>query len=242
MWSMGRFFPDKIIANSDAVGRIFSNNGRTEIVYNGIDLARFDTEIDGEKIRSMFGIGKDTNLIGTIGHFSPLKGFEELLWAIAEVIGEGFNIKLAIVGETIYSNSEGYKKNLLSLLDSLGLKDRIIFAGFREDIPELLASFDIFVLPSRSEGFGRVNLEAMAMRKPVISTKVGGIPEVVVDGVTGILVPPGNSKALFHAIMRLLNNPPLRESMGREGRRRVEENFTLQAHVQKIEMIYGDIL
>lgn len=240
--SMGRFFPDKIIANSDAVGRIFSNNGRTEIVYNGIDLARFDTEIDGEKVRSMFGIGKDTNLIGTIGHLAPLKGFEELLWAIAEVIGEGFNIKLAIVGEAIYPNSERYKQNLLSLVDSLGLKDRIIFAGFREDIPELLASFDIFVLPSRSEGFGRVNLEAMAMGKPVISTNVGGIPEVVLDEITGILVPPRNSHELAQATIRLLNDRELRESLGREGRRRVKDHFTLQAYAQRIQEIYGEIL
>ena len=105
-----------------------------------------------------------------------------------------------------------------------------------------MASFDIFVLPSRSEGFGRVNLEAMAMGKPVISTNVGGIPEVVLDGVTGILVPPGNSKDLAHAIMRLLNDYELRESIGKQGRRRVEEHFTLQAHAQRIEEIYGEVL
>ncbi|NIO21873.1 MAG: glycosyltransferase, partial [Candidatus Aenigmarchaeota archaeon] len=107
---------------------------------------------------------------------------------------------------------------------------------------DILASFDIFVLPSRSEGFGRVNLEAMAMGKPVISTNVGGIPEVVLDGVTGILVPPGNSRELAHAIMKLLNDSELRESLGREGRRRVEEHFTLQAHVQRIQEIYAEIL
>jgi len=105
-----------------------------------------------------------------------------------------------------------------------------------------LASFDIFVLPSRSEGFGRVNLEAMAMGKPVISTKVGGIPEVVIDGITGILVPPENARDLGHAIMRLLNDAQLKKSLGREGRRRVERHFTLQAHVQRIEEIYGEIL
>lgn len=240
--SLGRIFPDKIITNSQAVGIIFSGNGRKETVYNGIDLTLFDPKIDGEKVRSMFGIGKDTKLIGTIGHLAPLKGFEELLEAIAEVIGEGFDIKLAIVGDVIYPNSQRYKQNLLSLLDSLGLKDRIIFAGFREDIPELLASFDIFVLPSRSEGFGRVNLEAMAMEKPVISTNIGGIPEVVLDGITGILVSPGNSSELAHAIMRLLDDYELKKSLGKEGRRRVEDHFTLQANAQRIEEIYGEVL
>jgi glycosyltransferase involved in cell wall biosynthesis len=149
---------------------------------------------------------------------------------------------LAIVGEAIYQNSDMYKRKILLKANSVGLKDIIIFTGFRENIPEMLSSFDIFVLPSRSEGFGRVNLEAMAMGKPVVSTNVGGIPEVVSNGVTGILVEPGNSKALSHAIMRLLNDPPLRESMGREGRKRVEQYFTLHAHVQRVQEIYREVL
>ena len=240
--SMGRFFPDKIITNSHAVGSIFPGNDRKESVYNGIDLSHFNPGIDGNKVRSTFKIGKDSRLIGTIGHFAPLKGYEELMVAMAEVIRGGFNIKLALVGDAIYSNSNEYKQKLLSLIDSTGLRDRIIFTGYRENIPELLASFDIFVLPSRSEGFGRVNLEAMAMGRPVISTFVGGIPEVVLDGVTGILVTPGDSKALAHAIMRLLNDSQLGETMGNAGRRRVEEHFTLQAHVQRIEEIYGEVL
>jgi glycosyltransferase involved in cell wall biosynthesis len=171
-----------------------------------------------------------------------LKGYEELLDAMGEVAREGFDVKLAIVGEAIYQNSGVYKRKILMKANSAGLKDKIIFTGFRENIPEILASFDIFVLPSRSEGFGRVNLEAMAMGKPVVSTNVGGIPEVVLDGVTGILVPPGNSKSLSHAIMRLLNDPRLRASMGRKGRKRVEQHFTLHAHVQRIEEIYGETL
>jgi glycosyltransferase involved in cell wall biosynthesis len=240
--SMGRFFPDRIITNSDAVGSFFVNGGRTETVYNGVDLAQFNSELDGKRVRSEFKVGKHTKLIGVIGHFAPLKGYEELLGAVREVVGAGFNVKLALVGECIYPHSKSYKEKLLSLANSPGLKERVIFAGYREDIPELLASFDLFVLPSRSEGFGRVNLEAMAMGIPVISTNVGGIPEVVEDGVTGILVPPGNSNALSHAIMRLLDDPHMRETMGREGRKRVEERFTLQGHVQRIQEIYRDVL
>ncbi len=242
VWSLGRFFPHKIITNSNAVGNIFPGNERGETVYNGIDLSDYDPGVNGLKVRSMFDIGKETKLIGTVGHLAPLKGFEELIEAMVKVIREGCNVKLVIVGDAIYQNSESYKQKLLSLVCSVGLQDRVIFTGFREDIPEILASFDIFVLPSRSEGFGRVNLEAMAMGKPVISTNVGGIPEVVLDGVTGILVPPGNSRELAHAIMKLLNDRELRESLGREGRRRVEEHFTLQAHVQRIQEIYGEIL
>jgi glycosyltransferase involved in cell wall biosynthesis len=238
----GRFSPDKIITNSHAVGRIFSGNGKTEIVYNGIDLSSFGARIDGRKIRSEFKMGKNTMLIGTIGHFAPLKGYEELLGAMREVVRAGFDVKLAIVGDTIYRNSDRYKQKILKIVDSMALRDKIIFTGFREDIPEILASLDIFVLASRCEGFGRVNLEAMAMGKPVISTNTGGIPEVVLDGVTGIIVPPGDSKTLSHAIMRLLGSPHLRECMGQEGRRRVEKYFTLQTHIQRIQEIYGDIL
>lgn len=240
--SMGRLFPDKIITNSHAVGSIFVTSGRTETVYNGIDLSHFKRGIDGEKVRSTFKIGKNTKLIGTIGHFAPLKGYEELIGAMVEVIREGYNIKLALVGDAIYPNSNNYKRKLLSLINCAGLRNRIIFTGYRENIPELLASFDIFVLPSRAEGFGRVNLEAMAMGKPVISTHVGGIPEVVLDGITGILVTPRNSKALAHAIIRLLDDSELGESMGNAGKRRVEEHFTVQAHVQRIQEIYGEIL
>jgi glycosyltransferase involved in cell wall biosynthesis len=239
---MGRYFPDKIITNSSAVGSIFPGNKRKETIYNGIDLSHFRPGINGKKIRSEFKVGRDTKLIGTIGHLAPLKGYEELTDAMVELVREGCNVKLAIVGEAIYQNSNSYKQRLLSLVYSKGLKDRVIFAGFREDIPELLASFDIFVLPSRSEGFGRVNLEAMAMGKPVISTSVGGIPEVVLDGVTGILVPPENSGDLAHAIIRVFNDSQLGKSMGNAGRRRVEEHFTLLAHVQRIEEIYGEIL
>jgi glycosyltransferase involved in cell wall biosynthesis len=240
--STGRFFPDKIITNSHAVGSIFSGNEKGETVYNGIDLSLFNPRKDGGKVRSLFNIGRDTRLIGTIGHLAALKGFEELIEATGEVAKQGFNIKLVIVGDAIYPNSKVYKQKLLSLVNSTGLKDTVIFTGHGENIPELLASFDIFVLPSRSEGFGRVNLEAMAMGKPLISTNVGGIPEVVMDGVTGILVPPGNSEELARAIMQLLNDRELRDSLGREGRRRVEEHFTLQAHVQRIQEIYGEIL
>jgi glycosyltransferase involved in cell wall biosynthesis len=241
--SMGVLFPDKIVTNSNAVGNIFSGHERKETVYNGIDLSYLNPDIDGVKARrSELGVRRDAKLIGTIGHFAPLKGYAELIEAIGEVVGQGFDIKLAVVGDAIYPHSNSYKQKLLSLVDSNGLKDRVIFTGFREDIPEILASFDILVLPSRSEGFGRVNLEAMAMGKPVISTKIGGIPEVVLDGVTGILVPPRDSKALSHAVTRLLNDSHLRESMGQEGRRRVEEHFTLQAHVQRIERIYADVL
>lgn len=241
-YSWGRFFPDKIITNSHAVRSIFSENGKTETIYNGIDLCHFDPKIDGAKIRSEFKIGKDTKLIGTIGHFAPLKGYEELIGAMGEVVRGGFDVKLAMVGDAIYPHSKSYKQRLLSLVDLNGLKERVIFAGFREDIPELLASFDIFVLPSRSEGFGRANLEAMAMGKSVISTNVGGVPEVVLNGVTGILVPPRSSKALSHAIMRLLRDSYLRASMGKEGRRRVKQYFTLQAHVRRIEEIYEEVL
>ena len=238
--AMGQVFPDKIITNSDAVGSMFSGNGRRETVYNGIDLSHFNPEIDGFKVRAQLKVGRDTTLIGTIGHFAPLKGFEDLIEAMGEVVQQEPNITLALVGEAIYPNSHRYKQKLISLVDSIGLKDKVIFTGFRENIPELLASFDLFVLPSRSEGFGRVNLEAMAMGKPVISTIVGGIPEVVLDGVTGILVPPGDPKDLARAIMRLLHDTQLRESFGKEGRRRVEEHFTLQAHAQRIQEIYGE--
>ena len=214
---MGGYFPDKIITNSSAVGGIFPGNKKKETVYNGIDLSHFRPGINGKKIRSEFKVGRDTKLNGTIGHLAPLKGYEELTDAMVGLVREGCDVKLAIVGEAIYQNSNSYKQRLLSLVYSKGLKDRVIFVGFREDIPDLLASFDVFVLPSRSEGFGRVNLEAMAMGKPIIASNLSGFADVLTYGIEGLLVPPCDDEGLAQALTSLITDRKLRGEMRARG-------------------------
>jgi glycosyltransferase involved in cell wall biosynthesis len=116
------------------------------------------------------------------------------------------------------------------------------FWGFRKDIPEILAQVDILVVPSLQEPFGKIIIEAMAMKNPVIASRVGGIPEIIVDGQTGILVPPGNAEALRLALASLLENRAMREKMGIEGRKRVEQRFSIEKNVRQTEYIYERLL
>jgi len=135
-----------------------------------------------------------------------------------------------------------YRKRLENLRKELGLNENVIFAGNREDIPQILADIDIFVLSSVSEGFGRSAAEAMACAKPVVATKVGGVPEVVDDGITGSLVLPKNPNALAEAIITLLQNKEKAQRMGQAGRKRVEKMFSLQKNIRQTEEIYEEIL
>ena len=125
---------------------------------------------------------------------------------------------------------------------SLDLKDKVIFSGFRQDMPEVYAAIDIFVLPSLQEACARVLLEAMASGKPVIATSLGGNPEIVVDEVTGILVPAKDARALAQAMLRLIREPDTARQMGEAGRKRSQECFTIAENLVKIEFIYGELL
>ena len=147
------------------------------------------------------------------------------------------NVKFMFVGE-------GYLREELELLtNQLGLVGNyVIFTGFRTDIPEITSIFDISVLVSFFEGLGRVLLEAMAQGKPVIATKVGGIVDVVDDGETGILVPPGDVVALAEAMITLLEDEDLRIRMGRSGRAKIDTKFSAQTMVSQIKEVYEKLI
>jgi glycosyltransferase involved in cell wall biosynthesis len=118
----------------------------------------------------------------------------------------------------------------------------VVFAGHRTDVPEILQALDIFVLPSNWEGLPNAVLEAMAAGLPVVATRVGGVPEVVVEGQTGILVPPRDPNALADALLTLLRDPNLRRRMGQAGRQRVQEYFSVDQMVSKTETLYEQLL
>ncbi len=149
--------------------------------------------------------------------------------------------KFLIVGEDIDQNKKQEIK-LRNLAEKLRLTDNIIFTGPRNDIPEIMLSLDIFVLSSLKEHFGRVIIEAMACGKPVIATNAGGVPEIVKDDYTGILVPPRDSEALARAIIDLSKDKKKVELMGARGRKIAEELFSIKANVKKIEQIYESLL
>ncbi len=118
----------------------------------------------------------------------------------------------------------------------------MIFTGFLEDVPQIIATFDVAVLPSYFEGMGRVLLEAMAMEKPVVGTLVGGIPDLIEDGANGYLVSPGNERELASAVLKILNDKGLAVKMGEAGRKKVTDRFSADTMVRSIEKVYGELL
>ncbi|MGQ0568390.1 MAG: glycosyltransferase, partial [Armatimonadota bacterium] len=131
---------------------------------------------------------------------------------------------------------------LRGLADSLGLNGRVIFTGLRHDAPRLITTFDVFMLSSIHEGLPVAVLEAMALNRPVVATRVGGLPGVLHDGVHGFLVDTGNPAALAEKVLMLLRNPDLRQAMGEASKRRVEQHFSIQRMVREMEQVYAEIL
>jgi glycosyltransferase involved in cell wall biosynthesis len=189
-------------------------------------------------LRSEFGFTSDDLVIGNIGRIGVQKGHSYLIEAVNIVRRELPNVKLLIVGTP---EPDGTYEKLRSMVAQLGLKAHVVFTGYRDDIGSVLVTIDIFALPSLWEGFGLVLLEAMSMKKPIIASCVDSIPEIVQDGVQGILVPPRDVEALAQAILYLARSPELRTRMGTAGSRRVEQ-FSVQRMVDETVKLYDSLL
>ena len=169
-----------------------------------------------------------------------MKGHKYLIEAAKIVLGKIKNVKFIITGSSQGNN--GHEMELKNMVKNYGLEDKIIFTGYRKDIKNIIALMDIFVFSAVGEGFGRVLIEAMALQKPIVAANSGGIPEIVVDGKTGILVPERDLLSIASAIIKLINEKDIRVKMGMAGRKRVEEMFTIERHVKGIEGEYYKIL
>ena len=229
---------DRIVCCSGAVGRsvVSRIGGKIEhctIIPFGVDIDQF--EPTAAATRRELGLRDSRKVIGTVCRLvEPKKGLRFLLQAMA-VLARRYGqppCQLLIVGD-------GPSRHELELLrEQLGLSSWVVFAGSRRDIPRVLHALDAFVLPSLYEGFGIALLEAMAAGKPVIATAVGGIPEFVLSGETGLLVEPGNVEALADAIDRLLSHPQQARIMGAKGRIRVGESYHISTVVRQHEQVY----
>jgi len=235
-----RVFPTIIIANSRAVKERLGSLAKIKVIYNGIDTECFKECGEIPSPREEFGLRRDDLVIGAIGYFAPLKGYDDLINAMPLISESIPRARLLITGEALYPAYRDYLKQLRGLIAKLDIEDKVIFAGQRDDLSAVLHTLDIFVLPSWSEGFGRANLEAMAAGKPVVSTNVGGIPEVVIDGETGILVPPHDPDALAQAVIQLAEEETLRDKMGKAGRERAE-NFSIEKMTDGVVVVYDRI-
>lgn len=175
-------------------------------------------------------------MIGIVSKLWDGKGHAVLINAFKKLKKEIKNVRLLIVGE-------GYLYDeLVRIVDMHRLKDSVQFTGFQVDVPEIIATFDVAVLPSFFEGMGRVLLEAMAMEKPVVASRVGGIPDLVEHGINGFLVSPGNVEELTGALKKILGDKRLAVRMGKEGRKRVKEQFSADVMVHSIEKVYRELL
>jgi glycosyltransferase involved in cell wall biosynthesis len=223
----------RVIANSRAAAAAFVEEGGrpdlVRVVHNGIAAAPFDAVTDDEiaEARRELNAG-DAPLVGVFSRLGEGKGQDVVLEALAQVP----RAHLLLVGDALFGE-HAYRASLGAQAARLGLTDRVHFLGFRSDVPRLMRTVDIVALTSSvPEAFGRVVVEGMLARRPVIATGVGGVPEIVTDG-TGVLVPPGDAPALASALTRLLSDPAFAGEVARKGRLRATTHFTVEAMVDR---------
>ncbi len=215
---------------------------RVITMFDAVDTGAFSpARADGQRVRREFGYDQDTVLVGFVGRFSPGKGHEELLLAAKSIMPLHPLVRFLVVGEASFGE-QAYERHIRSTAHGLGLDDVMTFTGFRKDIPEVMAAFDILAFPSHAESFGVVLIEAMAMERPVVSTNCDGVLDIVVDGETGIYVHPRNAGELAAGLTCLVEDPALRQRMGKAGRRRVLELFDQQRQIDQLEHLYHEVL
>jgi len=231
---------DRVIAVSKEIVRkmklVGINSKKICLIKNGVNLDRYREKIASKSIRDSWGIKKDVPVIGTVGALTKEKGHVYLLNAAPRVI--------RIIPEAIFLFvGDGRERaSLEKIVLHLGIKDSVIFAGMRKNVPEILSIFNVFVLPSLNEGLPMALLEAQAAQIPVVATSVGAIPDVLQDGVTGILIPPKEPQAIAEAVIMILSDKQLASGMAQKGFDRVRDNFSSEQMGDKYLSIYKELI
>ena len=235
----------RVIAVSPAVQQLLIERygvpvGNVALIPNGIagtppDPARLDG--DTRRFRQLWGLPAEGGpVIGTVARLTPEKGLDTLLDAF-------HHLRLVVpVARLLVVGDGPLKGELVRRAYALGEQDQIVFTGTVPDTAGPLSVMDLFVLPSSAEAFGLAIVEAMAMSRPVVASRVGGIPAVVEDGVTGLLVPPRDPEALARALQALLADPERRRAMGRAGRVRCDRLFTMDRVAREVETVYTEVV
>jgi len=236
-------FTDKFICVSEATKKLLDERNidpyRIIVIYNGVNVDWFKPSKQFKK-RMEMNIDCKELLIGFIGQLVSIKGVDDFIKTAIIIRKKKKNCKFLIVGGSL--ESDYYKKKILPLLFKNNLRKYIIFTGYVEDVREYLSAIDIFVNTSRIEPFARVNLEAMAMEKPIVATNAGGNPEAILDGKTGYITPVGDPIILAKRVLELINNKDLMEKFGKAGRERVEKNFTIEHYYKGVERVIDQLL
>lgn len=239
---LARTLPKFVIGNSAATLATVQLNGKrpSAVVGSGVDLSH--QAFAAEPVQPPRAPGQSTATIGLVGRISPWKGQDIFLRAAAQVLQQHPATRFEIIGAALFAERD-YEASLHALCQELSITHAVEFTGFLKNVPERVAQLDLLVHASTTgEPFGQVIIEGMAASKPVVATNGGGVPEIVEDGVTGILVPMKKVNAMAQAILRLLENPTLATQMGQRGRERVLAHFTIQRTCQQLEEIYRQLL
>lgn len=208
---------------------------KVEVLYQGLDLEEVPRWSVADGIRAELGIDAEAPLVGTVANFKAHKGYDVLLRAVIQVRKAIPEVRF------VFAGVGPMEDQLKEQATSLGLNETVVFAGFREDVPRLMASLDAFTLASRQEGLAIALLEALAVGKPVVVTDVGGLPEVVADGEQGFLVPPGDADLLADRLITVLMDPSLRDKFANSARRRAAD-FDIKYTVARAEEVYEALL
>jgi glycosyltransferase involved in cell wall biosynthesis len=227
---------DQLIAVSNAIEHKIASEHRdgapVRLIYNGIDLDRYDHQEPCCTLRDEYGMEPGSQIVGVVARLEPEKGHQTLLDAWPLVLRHVPDAYLLIVGEG------SRRDELEQRAQANRVAHRVVFTGRRDDVPAVTAALDVAVLPSHREAQGLSILEAMALSRPVVASDVGGIPEMIQDGVTGLLVPHDNPPALAAAIVRLLTNHALADTLARAAHDLVHDRFCIELMVKAVEEIY----
>mgnify|MGYP005847257897 CR=1 FL=1 len=231
---------DIVIANSKATSERFSYfrnaESKVKVVYNGVNIKKFKRSSKDDKRE--FGIPPNFKVITSIGRLEYAKGFSFFLKAAKHILDRIKNIKFLIVGDG------PLKEELVKITEEMRLKDNVVFTGYinRKDITKIYSITDVFVLSSLREDFGNVVIEAMASGIPVVATSAGGVPEIIKNGIDGLLVPPKNPEAIAAACIKLLKNKELYKRISTTAREKIRKYFTITKHSEKIIEIYSKMM
>lgn len=234
---------DSLIAVAEAVGQALARGGllsdRITVIRSGITIPKTPTGTELTALRSSLGIAAEVPVLGIVGHILPHKGYDDLIRAIALIKEKTPAIRCVIVGGAPRAR---YLRSLRQLARELSIENRLTWVGVQHDVAPILHAMDLFVLPSHTEGLPITILEAMAAGRPVVATTVGGIPELVRHGETGVLVPPKDPQRLAEAMLGLLNEPALARTMGAAGRALVATTYTAEGEARETALLYHRIL
>ncbi|MEA3399800.1 MAG: glycosyltransferase [Armatimonadota bacterium] len=227
---------DRVIDSSRDAGR------KTTLIYNGVDTVLFRPERPRQEVREGLGVPHDAILVGTVGQIVPWKRQDLFLEAAARILAHRPQAWFAIVGADLFGEHPEYGLELRRLARDLGLESRAVFTGYREDIASVMAAMDLLLHPAEDEPLGRAVMEAMSLGVPCVAADSCGPSEIIEDGVSGILVPPGDAEPMASRALELLRREGGPERMGEAAKRRIDGMFNAERMARLTEDLYEEAL